>query len=200
MVKEGSGEYHTHEVHPGVFDAEECDRILALGADLTIDEAGLEGADGATADGAIRRAAIGWLPLDDRSEWIHQRLDAVCREANLRYRFDLSGLEEDLQFTTYADPGAFYTWHQDGLDGPVAHRKLSLVVQLSDPATYEGADLELFQVVEDLEGDELAEFRQLVRGRGTVVVFPSFEYHRVTPLRRGVRHSLVSWVSGPPFR
>ena len=82
----------------------------------------------------------------------------------------------------------------------MAHRKLSLVVQLSDPADYDGAELELFQVHADAGDDELATFRAQSTAQGTVVVFPSFEYHRVTPLRSGMRHSLVSWVSGPPFR
>jgi PKHD-type hydroxylase len=194
------GPYSTHEVHLDVFDPDECDRIIAMGSSLHLDRAGVEGDEGALADGGIRRAAIAWLSRDADTEWIHLRLASVCAEANERYGFDLSGVDEDLQFTTYDEPGAFYTWHQDGLDGPVAHRKLSMVVQLSDPETYEGADLELFQVVADLDEDELAEFRQLTSSRGAVVVFPAFEYHRVTPLRRGTRCSLVSWVSGPPFR
>lgn len=194
------GPYSTHEVHPQVFDADECDRILEIGASLLPDTAGLESDDGPVADGAIRRASIAWLRRDHDSEWIHQRLESVCDDANERYRFDLAGFDEDLQFTTYDEPGAFYTWHQDGLDGPVAHRKLSLVVQLSDPTAYEGADLELFQVTADLVEDELRKFRQLTRRRGTAVVFPAFEYHRVTPLLSGARHSLVSWASGPPFR
>ena len=74
------------------------------------------------------------------------------------------------------------------------------MVQLSDPDDYDGADLELFQVVEDYSEDELAEHRAASRACGAVVVLPAFEYHRVTPLRSGVRRSLVSWVSGPPFR
>ena len=194
------GPYTTHELHHGVFSTDECDAIVAIGTSLPADVGGIEGDDGALADDSLRAAAIAWLPPSEEHRWIYDRLDEVARDANERYGFDLSGFDEELQFTTYGVPGAFYTWHQDGLDGPVAHRKLSLVVQLSDPGDYRGADLELFQVVADVEGDELAELREETRRRGTVVVFPGFEYHRVTALEHGVRHSLVSWVSGPPFR
>jgi PKHD-type hydroxylase len=194
------GPYSTHELHPEVFDRAECDRIIELGRSLPVDVGGIEGDDGMLEDHSLRAAEIAWVAEGPDTRWIHERLRQVCDDANQRYGFALSGFDEELQFTTYGRPGAFYTWHQDGLDGPVARRKLSLVVQLSDPGEYEGADLELFQVGEDYDAGELAEFRASARARGTVVVFPAFEYHRVTPLVSGVRHSLVSWVSGPPFR
>lgn len=194
------GDYHTHEWHSGVFTVEECERILRLGAALEPERAGVEGDAGAGEDRSLRSATIAWVPADRATDWVFDRLRRTVEDANERYGFDLDGVVEDLQFTTYERPGAFYTWHQDGLDGPVAHRKLSVVVQLSDPADYEGADLELFQVVEDLDADELDEFRSAVRERGSALVFPAFEYHRVTELRSGVRHSLVAWFGGPPFR
>jgi PKHD-type hydroxylase len=194
------GPYSTHELHADVFDEDECDRIIELGRAMPSDIGAVEGDQGMEADPELRAAEIAWIPRNQDSEWIHQRLAAVCDDSNERYGFDLTGFDEELQFTTYGRPGSFYTWHQDGLDGPVAHRKLSLVVQLSPAASYRGADLELFQVVEDDDGRSLRAFRRDARRRGTVVVFPAFEYHRVTPLTRGRRHSLVAWVSGPPFR
>lgn len=196
----GRGDYHTHVVFPGAFSAEECDQIVELGSVLPDDDGALEGADGATADAGLRTARIAWMGAGPETEWIFDRLWDLCATANAEYGFELSGFDEDLQFTTYGEPGAFYTWHQDGLDGPVAHRKLSLVLQLSDPDDYQGAELELFQSVEDLDADDLAELAATTSSRGTVVVFPAFEYHRVIPLVSGVRRSLVSWVSGPPFR
>ena len=194
------GDYHTHEWHSGVLSPDECDRAIELGTSLPAESAGVEGDDGPSPDGALRAATVAWMPHSDATRWILERLRELITETNQRYGFDLDGIDEDLQFTTYDRPGAFYTWHQDGLDGPVAHRKLSIVVQLSDPTDYSGADLELFQVVEDLTPEELVEFRSTVRQRGSALVFPAFEYHRVTALRSGVRHSLVGWVSGPPFR
>jgi PKHD-type hydroxylase len=72
-------------------------------------------------------------------------------------------------------------------------RKLSLIIQLTDPSEYEGGD---FQFDSDIPQPDPAEIKQ----RGTVIVFPSFLRHRVTPVTSGVRRSLVSWVEGPKFR
>jgi PKHD-type hydroxylase len=193
--------YQSHEIHPAVFTARQCERIVALGTSLVPAEATLEGTDGSiVADGAIRRSTPSWIPPDDDSWWIYSKLAKVAHRANRRYGFDLTSFGEDLQFTVYDQPGSFYSWHQDGLDGAVATRKLSMVVQLSDPDDYIGAELELFDVAEDFDDDELAQFAWHSSRQGTVVVFPSFEYHRVLALRSGLRHSLVAWVSGPAFR
>ncbi len=192
--------YRSHQIHPGVFSARQCERIIDLADALEVARADLEGADDDTIDASIRDSWVSWIPPGPDTDWIYAKLATVATRANRAYGFELSGFDEDLQFTRYERPGSFYTWHQDGLDAGVHHRKLALVVQLTDPADYEGADLELFDVVEDSTPDELAEFRARVRRRGSVVVFPAFEYHRVTPLRSGGRQSLVAWVSGSPFR
>jgi PKHD-type hydroxylase len=184
-----------------VFTPRQCDRILAYAEELVADAALIEGEEGSeVADESIRRSTTAWVVPEDETWWIYEKLAAVAEKANRRYGFDLDGFGEDLQFTTYDQRGSFYSWHQDGLDGNVSGRKLSLVVQLSDPEDYDGAELQFFDVAEDYDADELAAFTELTRARGTVVAFPSFEYHRVLPLRRGVRRSLVAWVSGPPFR
>lgn len=190
------------QLYEAVFSPAQCERIIAVGSSLPDDDAGLEGEGGEhTNDHGLRRSRTSWIPPTDETMWIFQKLGSIVERANREYRFELSSFDEDLQFTTYDRPGAFYTWHQDGLDGSVANRKLSLVVQLSDPDDYEGGDLELFGSDGDDGNDDgttpTADGR---RDRGTVVVFPSFEFHRVRPLRGGHRHSLVSWVSGPPFR
>lgn len=187
-------------VHPAVFSARQCERIIAAAAAAPTEVGQVGGGDGASDhDDAIRRSTISWIAADEEHSWIHDKLAGVVRRANRRYGFDLIGFTEDLQFTRYDGAGAFYDWHQDGLDGELAVRKLSLVVQLSDPADYEGGDLELFA----LDGGGVAvdpERREQMRRRGSVTVFPSFEYHRVTPLHAGTRCSLVCWVGGPPFR
>jgi len=192
--------YECALVFPAVFSARQCRRILDQATELVIDDAHVgDGTAESALDDAIRRSRIAWMPADDSSNWIYDKLAAVVARANRRYDFDLIGFTEDLQFTEYDGAGAFYTWHQDGLDGALAVRKLSMVVQLSDPDDYVGGELEFFA----LDGDESAtasDRRAAMRTQGTVVVFPSFEYHRVAPLRSGVRRSLVCWVGGPAFR
>lgn len=168
---------------------------------MRLDDALLEGVAGAEiADEGIRRSRTAWIPPSDESWWIYDKLAKVVAKANRTYRFDLTGFAEDLQFTAYDEPGAFYGWHQDGLDGAVAVRKLSIVVQLTSPDEYEGGELQFFEVLDDDDDERFEEFTVLSRELGTAIVFPSFEYHRVMPIRSGARHSLVSWVSGPPFR
>lgn len=193
--------YQAFELHPNAFTTRQCDRIIALGEQLSAGSAGLEGTDGAEVnDHTIRRSRTAWIPPDDDSWWIYDKLAKLAERANRRYGFELTGFGEDLQFTLYDEPGAFYSWHQDGLDGGVASRKLSVVVQLTDPADYVGGEVQFFEVADDYDDAQLDDFTEQSRQRGTAVIFPSFEYHRVLPLRSGVRHSLVSWVSGPPFR
>jgi PKHD-type hydroxylase len=75
--------------------------------------------------------------------------------------------------------------------GEISHRKLSLTVQLSDPNDYEGGKLQF--MIDRHVDDAPAQ-------RGTVIVFPLFVMHRVTPVERGVRRSIVGWVSGLPYR
>lgn len=201
LPRPAAPDYQPYELHHRVFTPAQCRRIVALGTGRPAGRAELEGRDGEAVDDlGVRDSATAWLPPGPETDWIYERLAVVATRANRRYGFDLTGFEEDLQFTTYDRPGAFYTWHQDGLDGPVAHRKLSMVVQLTDPADYLGAQLQLFEVAEDYDDELLDAFTEASCRLGTVLVFPAFEYHRVLPLRRGQRHSLVAWVSGPPFR
>ena len=86
-----------------------------------------------------------------------------------------------------------YNAHMDcDLSAPRATcRKLSVTVQLSDPGTYAGGDLQLGAVGQP--GPEL-------RGQGSIIVFPAFVEHRVTPMTSGQRYSLVAWLSGPCWR
>jgi PKHD-type hydroxylase len=184
-----------------VFTPRQCGRIVASAEDLAVEE-GLVGTDDASydRDAAIRRSRLSWIEPVDATLWIFDKLTKVVAKANRTYGFDLLGFTEDLQLTRYDEPGAFYGWHQDGLEGDLAGRKLSLVTQLTDPDTYEGSDLELFCVNEEYEADAARDWAARARRQGSVVVFPAFEYHRVTPLVAGARHSLVCWIGGPPFR
>jgi PKHD-type hydroxylase len=192
--------YHTHQVFPKVFTAKQCERIVSMVEALEVSDGQLVGLDGDLHDAQYRQSRLSWLGFDDSTAWIFERLRAVAARANAQWQLELTGFTEDLQVTRYDEAGSFYTWHQDGLDGDVATRKLSMVVQLSDPATYDGCELELLEVAEDYDDEQRAAWQRRARARGTVVAFPAFEYHRVTPLVRGTRLSLVCWIGGPPFR
>mgnify|MGYP001817103082 FL=1 len=192
--------YECALVFPDVFTERQCNSILARAGGLDTDDARIgDGLAETAPDDAIRRSRTAWISADESSNWIYDKLATVAGRANRTYDFDLIGFTEPLQYTVYDRAGAFYTWHQDGLDGELAIRKLSLVVQLSDPEGYEGSDLEFFGD-DDAAEDDAADWRTKLRRRGSVIAFPAFEYHRVTPLASGERHSLVCWVGGPRFR
>lgn len=139
-----------------------------------------------------RKSNVGWVSLSPDTEWFYERMAWITRKLNsMFYRFDLSGFVEDMQFTVYEGTGGHYDWHVDSGLNHSSPRKLSVVLQLTDPAEYDGGELQLL-VTKDPLGVE--------RKRGLVVAFPSVVLHRVTPVTRGVRKTIVVWVSGPPFR
>ena len=119
----------------------------------------------------------------------------ILRANSACFGFDIIK-DFEMQFTKYnsKDKG-FYNWHTDNnfLSDSFFTRKLSVVIQLSDPSEYEGGvlELEIDNKVQTFDG-----FKQA----GSIIVFPSFIKHRVTPVTKGVRKSLVAWVNGPNFR
>ena len=188
-------------LYEGSFSAAECDELVALG-EATLRTGGVEegGIEGLRDAAELRDSRLGWVPRTEGSEWAFERLEAIAASANTGWGLATDGISEDLQYTLYDTVGSHYTWHHDGLEAGVEDRKLSLVVQLSDPTDYEGADLDFLEVAVDYDEDELDDYRRRSRSRGTVVAFCAFEYHRVTPLVGGLRRSLVAWVSGPRLR
>lgn len=137
------------------------------------------------------------LLREDRSEWLYDRLEQVIDQVNQTfYNFDVDRIEP-LELLEYEE-GAFFDWHQDIDPGPPAFRKLSLTLQLSDPTEYQGGKL-LFPAAspgvlrKDIDG-------LLAATRGTIVVFPSYQMHQVSPVLSGVRRSVVGWIRGPRFR
>jgi predicted 2-oxoglutarate/Fe(II)-dependent dioxygenase YbiX len=112
---------------------------------------------------------------------------AMLRANAVTGGFDLKTVEP-LQLAEYA-VGDGYDWHLDIGPGTADLRKLSASVQLSDPAEYDGGDLEIWGT------------GGVDRARGTIIAFPSYIPHRVTAVTRGVRRALVAWAAGDaPFR
>lgn len=124
-------------------------------------------------------------PLFDRIAQVVQRLNQE------NYQFDVRGLE-NLQYSVYhATDGGHYTWHVDYAPDNPTPRKISLSIQLTESAAYEGCDLQ-FQMS--------GQISTAPRQRGAVIAFPSFVLHRVTPILSGTRKALVVWATGPDFR
>jgi len=137
-----------------------------------------------------RRSKVKWL--SDHAD-IKQKLWEYVGQAANSFEI-LTSQAAEVQYTEYhASDGGKYDWHHDvdWNSGDIGDRKLSVVVQLSDPSEYEGGYFE-FQDVENPKEE--------MRDKGTILVFPSLLLHRVTPVTSGVRKSLVAWFEGPPWR
>ena len=143
-----------------------------------------------------RKSNIKWISATDdfnnsfhRHHWLYDRLMECITEANdVMWNFDLHGLTDSIQYTEYdGTEEGFYGWHVDIGPRELALRKVSLVVQLSDPSEYEGGELHLKTGSGETTTPNM---------RGTVIVFPSYLLHRVTPVTSGLRKSLVLWAGG----
>jgi PKHD-type hydroxylase len=140
----------------------------------------------------IRRSQIVMLGAEPKYDWLYDRIWAAAQECNRQFFcVDLAGVEANIQLGRYdcADRG-FYNWHTD-FAGLRPLRKISVSIQLSRAEDYEGGDLEL------MYGEQPA---KMDRRRGAFIAFPSFLLHRVTPVTRGTRWSLVAWILGPRWR
>lgn len=140
----------------------------------------------------IRKSKIAFVPPTEFMIPHYQKLTAIIHSLNSKFfDFDLSAFGEHLQFTQYEAPGGKYDSHVDRtINIPV--RKLSIIVQLTDENDYEGGDVEWFTSIESP--------KIFPRKRGTVIAFPSYILHRVTPVTKGTRNSLVGWITGKQFR
>lgn len=172
--------------YPRVFTPEECRQIAAL--PLPAVEAGVQALNDSAGrvDYQSRRTVERPVPPDAGHLWIYQRLAAVVRDANQKYQFRL---DDFMTVTVLAySPDGFFDWHLDLGTGVFAARKLSLVTFLTPPEEYEGGELRFMD-----GGDPLR------LPAGATIIFPSYLMHKVEPVTRGNRHTLVSWVHGPSF-
>jgi PKHD-type hydroxylase len=178
---------------------EECARIVHRGMSA-VPQAATVGHGGTTGvNENIRVSQTAWLPRSDAELMpIFHRLYLMGKQANAyAYGLDLDDFQE-VQFTVYdsARKGHYnkhidLNWKPDHGKERAFQRKMSMVVQLSTPESYDGGRLEL-------ENDPLP--ADTFRNQGDVIFFPSWNPHAVTPVTSGVRYSLVSWFLGPPLR
>jgi PKHD-type hydroxylase len=184
--------YHIYTYRYDVFTYTELDQIITLGKRLSLRDS-VVGPDNVLRRD-IRVSSISWMGYTPSRLWLFKKLrECVIAQNENFYNYDLSHLGS-LQFTHYNScEKGYYSKHLDPLVHTKPHnRKLSFVVQLSDPSDYEGGDLTLYMGGED--GTVVA------KGRGLVHFFPSHCLHEVTPVTAGERYSLVGWVHGAPLK
>ena len=134
----------------------------------------------------IRITKLADLHSNAATGWIYERMGQVIAYLNQSYRFDLNGQVQPFQYLVYRDTeGGHFDWHADPV--PSVNRQMSLTLQLSSPSEYEGCELQF-----DTQGQIVT----AQKTRGVIVAFPSHVLHRVTPITRGTRKSLVVWALG----
>jgi PKHD-type hydroxylase len=164
-----------------LFNKEQCERIIQLGLQGVSEEATIAG----EIKDKRRSALVYPIGMDDNNEDIYRIIaDRVARYNQFGFQFDVSGLSHSLQLLEYNE-GDHYDWHIDIGPGEAAHRKLSVIVQLSSPDDYEGGEV-IFKASE-VE-------RELPKDQGQLAVFPSYILHKVNPVTKGKRYALVTWA------
>ena len=187
---------------PGALEDALCDAIIAAGDRVTQVPAavGSSGEERGQVDQRTRRTTVGFLNAE---HWVNGIVMHYARLANdSTWRLDIVA-SYGAQYGTYRR-GDFYDWHKDEFDMPYGdlspvqliglNRKLSLVINLTDPRRYRGGDL----LLKDSMGNVVVV--EALRTRGSVIVFPSSVMHIASPVTRGVRRSLVAWILGPSLR
>ena len=171
------------------FTPEECQKIIDYAEQFEKRDAGVSNKGELNAE--IRESKVVWITPDPEINWVYQRLTDIITRLNEDYfRFDLFGFTEGFQFTEYNAPSGHYGKHVDSMfNGTV--RKLSFVLQLSNPKDYEGGELQI-HLSDNPE--------TMKKEQGTVIAFPSPTLHEVTPITEGRRYSLVGWITGKPFK
>tara|TARA_A100001234_G_C12487318_1_gene326121 strand:+ start:87 stop:665 length:579 start_codon:yes stop_codon:yes gene_type:complete len=131
--------------------------------------------------------------------WIPAFFDSYIRRFNqIYYKYDIAHLRDNVQHITY-DVDDHYKWHIDSTmslnpmyKGDVdLIRKISFSFMCNDD--YEGGELEFFHAPTE------STFKVPAKA-GRLVVFPSDTRHRVLPVTKGQRRSIVGWMVGPPWK
>jgi PKHD-type hydroxylase len=183
-----------HGTIQGAFDAEEIDRITFFEKIIEFDDAKVGDGQEGSVDPNTRITKTGWLPIDENTGFIFEKLASIVSQAN--YDLFLYNIDhiENLQYTIYhGSDDAYYGWHRDSsLHGYVPmDRMISGVLMLSDPSDYKGGDLKI-----DLSGGDQNRATDITLNKGDVILFDSSMHHCVTPVSEGIRKTLVFWVRG----
>ncbi len=175
-----------------IFTPQQCEMVIQAGHKQKpeVAQVGMNKPGGGV-DTKKRTTTISWIPFKEMPE-MYSQVEATMQKTNLNhFGFDNMRITEPAQFTEYPK-GGFYDWHMDldvngSFEPPV--RKISMTILLSDPSTFKGGELEF------MEKNKMPALKQ-----GQAIFFASFIRHRVAPVKKGIRRSLVMWFGGTPFR
>jgi PKHD-type hydroxylase len=176
-----------------MFTPEQCRLIINAGHQQKPEQAKIGGSQSGKHDTKKRVTTISWIPFAKMPE-MYKVIERQISIVNLNHMmFEGVQITEPAQFTEYPK-GGFYDWHMDlnpfGATGEHPIRKISMTCLLSDPSEFKGGDL----AFEDGKDNKIK------LQQGQAIFFASFMRHRVEPIKKGIRRSLVMWFGGPPFK
>jgi len=179
------------ETTSSIFTPEQCQLIINAGRSEKQETAQVGGGSVGTIDTKVRTSHISWIPFKKMPEMYKTIENLMHKTNNNHFGFDNMQLTEPAQYTEYPE-GGFYDWHIDsdveGKNEPPV-RKISMTCLLSHESEFEGGGLEL------MSDGKIARPKQ-----GNAIFFASYIRHRVVPISKGVRKSLVMWFGGTPFK
>ena len=195
-------------VFPRVVSKKECEKLLDYcikntklkeASVLNKGESDADDVRTGRTDPSIRITDIAFVEPDGNEDnKVNEVAWDFLNEANTRqFNYEIESYQL-VQFARYRD-GGHYGWHRDVNESAISPngemRKLSLTLCLTDPKEYEGGELQFFN------GERPEEQRIIndIQDQGSVIVFDSRDWHRVTPVTKGTRYSLVCWSVGPNF-
>ena len=193
MILEPKWKSYVVQTTGPMFTPKQCQMIIDAGRSQPRQDASVGAAkqEGGVIDTKTRTSHISWIPFKTMPE-MYKDIETMMKKTNgNHFGFDGMQITEQAQYTEYPS-GGFYDWHMDS-DVNFAHeptvRKISMTCLLSHESEFEGGELQI-------EKDE----NKVKLVQGQAIFFASFIRHRVAPVTRGVRKSLVMWFGGPPLR
>lgn len=173
------------------FTAEEVDKITHLEQLLEFEQGVVGPANGGTIKEEARNSTVSFIHPGESSEWLYEKLANLIAQANHDLFMQNVDRLEPLQYTVYG-PGQHYDWHFDSFQSyEPLERKISGILFLSDPDEYEGGELEVITNGNPERSEVIKPYK------GEVAFFDSHFSHKVHPVKKGIRKTLVFWVMGP---
>ena len=171
-----------------IFTEKLCKEVIDLSRTLKKEQGKIK--EAGEYDKKRRHSTISWIPFNKMQPMYDDLIHLIQKINRNHFGFNNLQITEEAQVSEYSK-GQFYHWHTDSSIDMVKEppvRKLSMTLLLNDPSKFEGGNLEI-------AGKTLSPMKQ-----GHAAIFASFLQHRVTPVTKGVRKSLVVWFSGEPFK
>ena len=182
-------------VWEGGFTEEECDLIIQTGELFEFIKAGIGDGPG-NVDEETRKTNITWIEPRDDHKWVFERMHTIVAKVNYdKFQLELRKFD-GFQYSKYEE-GGHYKWHKDVSLTPSnegLYRKLSVVLMLSNPSDYEGGDL----LISDNGGFE--NVKNYKFKKGDIAFFYSTTPHKVEPVTKGTRLTLVTWCLGEKIK